>query len=688
MSVLVLRAPLAGWCLALDEVPDPVFAQRMAGDGLAIDPTLGVLHAPCDGEVVTMGNARHAVTVRAAGMDILMHVGIDTVELDGFGFELLVAAGQRVRSGEPLLRFDMGELARRAKSLASPVVIASGGTVARRAAAGVVAVGDFLMEVTTAQAVAGPAATAAPAATAGAPATREEIRVYVIPFDHGLHARPAAQVAAALRPFAAQVTLTARGRSANARSTVALMTLGARCGDEVQARATGADAAQALDALGGLLAARTGVRAPAPAAPQAVPARIEAAIASRGLALGPCVPWTAPEIAVEERGAGEAHETQALEAALAAVVAALEALQREAGGEAHALLAAHIELARDPDLRERAWAHLGRGQGAGHAWRQATRATAEVLLALDDERMRERAADLRDLENQVLRVLAGKPPGTTREFPPGAIVVAEDLLPSQMMALERARVGGICTARGGATSHAAILAAAAGMPALVAAGDAVLGIAEGTPLALDAEHGWLDVDPSPSEQSALERKIAQRRTEGAADLQAARRPRHHARRRAHHGECQPRVVRRGRGRGRPWRGGLRPAAHRIPVPRPARSPDGGRARARVPAHRRRPRRPRARHPHHGRGRRQAHRLPALRPGGESRAGTARHPREPRAPAAAARPAARDPARAPRWRGPHPAADGHRRRGRAGGARHARGGGARAGHSSARPRWAR
>jgi phosphoenolpyruvate-protein phosphotransferase len=518
VSSLALRAPLAGWCLPLGEVPDPVFAQRMAGDGVAIDPTQGVLHAPCDGEIVLMKNAKHAVTLRAQGVDILMHVGIDTVELGGLGFELLVAGGQRVRAGEPLLRFDLDQLARRAKSLVSPIVVASGGAVVRRAAPGPLAVGDFMMEVDAAQAA---AAARSPSSTAEGEATR----TFVVPFDHGLHARPAAQVAAALRPFAAEVTLTARGRGANARSTVALMALGVRCGDEVEARAAGADAVQALDALGKLLASPAVAAAPASAkSPGAVPPRIEAAIASRGLAMGPCVPWTAPEIAVEELGAGEAQETEALEAALAAVVAALEALQREAGGETHALLAAHIELARDPDLRERAAVHLKRGHGAGHAWRQATRSTAEVLLALDDERMRERAADLRDLENQVLRVLSGKPPGTTREFPPGAIVVAEDLLPSQMMALERARVGGVCTARGGTTSHAAILAAAAGMPALVAAGDAVLAIAAGTMLGLDAEHGWLDVDPSSTERSSLERKIEQRRTEGAADLAAAADP--------------------------------------------------------------------------------------------------------------------------------------------------------------------
>ena len=244
------------------------------------------------------------------------------------------------------------------------------------------------------------------------------------------------------------------------------MALGVRCGDEVLARAAGSDARTALDALATLLAPKASAAQKAKEA-RAIPPRIEAAIASRGLAMGPCVPWTAPEIAVEERGAGVAQEAQALEAALAAVVAALEALQRDARGETHALLAAHIELARDPELRERASAQVNRGYGAGHAWRQATRATADLLMALDDERMRERAADLRDLERQVLR---GSPASRRHHARVPARRDRAGRRPAALAAdgARSARVGGICTARGGPTSHVAILAAAADIPAVVA----------------------------------------------------------------------------------------------------------------------------------------------------------------------------------------------------------------------------
>jgi len=512
---LRLVAPLAGWCLPLAEVPDAVFAQGMAGDGVAIDPTGDVVHAPCDGDVVLLPGARHAVTIRHGGCDVVMHVGVDTVNLKGEGFELLVAAGARVRAGDPLLRFDLEAVARRAPSLVTPVIVASGGVVRRRAAAGTIQVGDFLMEVALDM-------QAEDLAAAERPGERREFRV---PFEHGFHVRPAALVAAALKPFAAEVTLHCRGRRADARSAVSMMALGVRCGDEIEVHARGTDAAAALRALEQVLALP--VAAVAPAAPPAAPRgrrRIAGVIASPGLALGPAAPWAQPEIAVAERGAGFAGEAAALADAIAAVRGHLESLCRDASGERQALLAGHAELVEDPDLRRQAEESMRGGKSAGFAWREATRATAAMLAALDDSRMRERAADLRDLENQVLLVLSGKPPGGTRELGAGAIVLADELLPSQMMQLERQAVAGVCIARGGATSHVAILAAAAGIPTLVAAGADILAIAEGTPLVLDAEHGWLDVDPPSAERAVLEQAAAQRAAGNAADLAGARQP--------------------------------------------------------------------------------------------------------------------------------------------------------------------
>ncbi|MDX5377961.1 MAG: PTS glucose transporter subunit IIA, partial [Halomonas sp.] len=91
-SPLILHAPVDGVVVPLGEIPDPVFADGVLGDGIALDPLDECLYAPCDGEVVQCARTRHAVTLKTqAGVELLLHLGLDTVELGGEGIELLVA---------------------------------------------------------------------------------------------------------------------------------------------------------------------------------------------------------------------------------------------------------------------------------------------------------------------------------------------------------------------------------------------------------------------------------------------------------------------------------------------------------------------------------------------------------------------------------------------------------------------
>ena len=94
---LVLKAPLSGTVLPLDQVPDPVFSQKMVGDGVSIDPLTASLTAPCDGRIVQMHPAGHALTLASShGVEILMHIGLDTVQLKGRGFTPRVKVGDTV----------------------------------------------------------------------------------------------------------------------------------------------------------------------------------------------------------------------------------------------------------------------------------------------------------------------------------------------------------------------------------------------------------------------------------------------------------------------------------------------------------------------------------------------------------------------------------------------------------------
>lgn len=532
---LVLLSPLAGWSTPLDEIPDPVFAGRMLGDGLAVDPTGTALHAPCDCEIIALPESKHAVTLRCdGGAEILMHIGIDTVGLGGEGFEAHVRVGQRVAAGERLITFDLDLIARRAKSLLTPILVLEGCgfTVVRCSENREIAVGDLLMEIAPIAADSAARAGNEPgSAEARKGIAAEEVRRVRVVLEHGIHARPAAQVVHALKGLAGEVSLAVHGRTANARSTVALMKLGVHKGDEVEVRAVGRDAANAIAAIAAILQMQVPVEAPNPTSVQsaAPSAAVEAAagatlpgvIASRGIAVGQAARLEVREIEVTAIGAGVAHETSRLEWARAEVRARLVAAHTAASDTARAIVAAHLELLDDPELTEAALALIAGGGSAAHSWRQAIRGSVAALRALGDPRMAERVDDLLDLERQVLLILSGHAGAATHELPPDAIVLADELLPSQLVGLDAARLAGIALAAGGATSHVAILAAAMGIPALVALGPAVRRIADGTALLLDADAGLLHVDPGAERLAATRRQLELRAARRTAEREAA-----------------------------------------------------------------------------------------------------------------------------------------------------------------------
>jgi multiphosphoryl transfer protein len=376
-------------------------------------------------------------------------------------------------------------------------------------------------------------AAGAPAAAGDAEAV--ELRLRVEP-RLGLHARPAARFVAAVSDFDARVEVRNATRStgpADGRSLTGLAVLNARQGDEIVVQARGDQAAQALEALRALAAENFG-DAPDDAAagepPRATPApaslvapsartRLRGVAASPGIAIGPARWLRALEPPVDDEQPGPPAEERArLDAARAAARQDLEAaraavLGRGAASEAE-IFTAHALLLDDVALTGPALREIDEGVGAGRAWRSAAQEAAAAFRALDDPYLRERAVDVEDVARRVLAHLAGAPAGAAPRD--AGIVLAGELTPGEAVGLDPGETWGIVTARGGATAHAAILARALGIPAVVGVGDALLGIPEGTPLVLDGEAGTLEVDPGDDVVARL-----QARREAAAEARRA-----------------------------------------------------------------------------------------------------------------------------------------------------------------------
>ncbi len=341
----------------------------------------------------------------------------------------------------------------------------------------------------------------------------------------GLHARPAKELVQVARAQPTQVRvrrLEGDGEVVDATSVIKVLGLGVRRGETLVFSAEGDGAEQAVSAL--VEAVRGGLGEPVTplqetreeratheprAAPIVAPVADEpltAVPAAPGLAIAPAYVLRLPEFRYAERADNAMRERERLEAALVGARQQLQALvQRAVGGEVAQILAIHAEMLEDPALRAAALAAIGEGASAEAGWWRAVDTAARAQEALTDQLLAERAADLRDVGRRVLGLLCGVEIPTPPEQP--YILVAEDVGPSDVARLDTAKVRGLVTARGGATSHSAILARSLGIAAVVGAGERVLALSSGVELIIDGESGRIIPAPSAGRRQRTERRI-------------------------------------------------------------------------------------------------------------------------------------------------------------------------------------
>ncbi|UWF78003.1 phosphoenolpyruvate--protein phosphotransferase [Microbacterium neungamense] len=393
------------------------------------------------------------------------------------------------------------------------------------------------------------AASGSAGASIAAPAGPETVRVVRVRNALGIHARPAALIAEAAGSADVRLRRLPAGPEAGAASLSRLLALGARAGDEVQVRGSGAGADAAVERIAALFAdgfgeeiaagaggEGSGTRArpgpdrdvtrarqiPASAAPIDDADAGESPAPDDGAALPPgtvlrgrgvspgvaAAPVAHPSPAIAEPepadpllAAEREAEAARIAPAAAAVAAGFAARAEAASGETRAILDATRLLAADPDLVADAAARVRtEGLSAARAVWEAASAQAEALVGLGG-RTAERAADVRDIRNRIVAVLHGREPASVPEREAPFVLVATDLAPSDTAALAGSACAALVTEQGGPTSHTAIIARALGLPAVVAAPGAA-GIPDGTLVLVDGETGTVTMDPAEDELAA------------------------------------------------------------------------------------------------------------------------------------------------------------------------------------------
>ncbi|OHX20976.1 phosphoenolpyruvate--protein phosphotransferase, partial [Chromobacterium sphagni] len=335
-------------------------------------------------------------------------------------------------------------------------------------------------------------------------------------YPNGLHARPAALWVEAARRSPAQLQVRHGNLAADAKNLISLLQLALRQGALLTVSARGPQAAEGLRQLlqamreaslaeqtAAAIAAQraTGQRKRALWQPSGRAVSLPGISASPGLAIGTVRILAAAQLNVADHPVSLTEGGDRLHEALAATRRQLsqlaDATQATLGAPEAAIFRAQAELLNDTDLITLSCQLMVAGHGVEWSWHQAVERLAEKLSALGNPLLAARAADLRDAGRRVLfqldPSLQNRAPA---EFGADTILLTADLAPSDTAGLDLARIKGLATAHGGPTAHTAILARTLGLPALVAAGPALLDVADGSPAILDGDGGRLYLDPS------------------------------------------------------------------------------------------------------------------------------------------------------------------------------------------------
>ncbi len=543
-----IQSPISGLIIPLEQVPDEVFSQKMVGDGLAIEPTDSTLYSPVNGTIDFVHPSQHALTLKSTdGITLLMHIGIDTVQLKGQGFKSLVKAGDVVSVGDKLIEFDFDFVSKNAKYLMTLVLVTEAEKYkfnfdssidSGRKINFVQAGKSVLFEVTP--------------KTPEKPLIQKNIsnggsfnnyqiystESFPCELHTGLHARPAASIVQTAKKFESDIFIIKNNQNANAKSVVSILALSVGHSDLISIESQSAnaiDAKKAADEIKTLIQSglgeslKTSLKAKEKSilTPQKMnrpknssPNEFFGVTASPGLVFGEIKQLKLQDVTVDKPKDKKNPDqelskfNQALATAQKDLSDILSKLKSKADEDKLNIFKAHLEILADPEVLSSTHNKIKNGLSSEYAWQESIREIKTILESLQNEVMAGRAHDLHDVGQRVLKIMLGiktenpllhlESPGAKQQ---PVILVAQSLTPSDMAFMNADIIKGLCTVEGGASSHVAIIARSMGIASIAAVDSALLDIPDNTMAILYGQKSYLKVKPDSGEIDRVQTEI-------------------------------------------------------------------------------------------------------------------------------------------------------------------------------------
>jgi len=523
MKKISLYSPFIGAVVKLEQVPDLVFADKLVGDGVAIEPFDCHIYAPLDSVVKSIHNSLHAITLLADdNIEVLLHIGLDTVELAGKGFELDIKVGDKVKRGQILGKFDLDLVARQAKSLLSPVLIMHNG--------------HYHIEEITAPSIITTANTvlftiAITASQADTNQTQVERLIASTPIKirnlHGIHARPAALISNEANKYVGSVVIEKSPHRANAKSVVELLSLAVNHDDEVIIHAANKQIITAITDILNQLHDENNQPLPMlnnsstdALMGEVIKHNYMGMVAAHGITIGKLLIKQNVTLDITETATDIDAEHALLVKALKQVEQELEQIVAQHSDKlVKDIFATHLALLRDTTLLDGAIQLINQHKTALYAFKQVIDDKAALLIQSHNQLLAERQADFHDIYKRVASAISGVSLAGINSATP-AILVAHELTPLDMLNLTP-NIVGLVTVTGGTTSHVAILARAKQIPLLIGVHADILKLTGDIDAILDTYQATLNTQPSVADMATAEDNIRKQRNKQQLHQQAA-----------------------------------------------------------------------------------------------------------------------------------------------------------------------
>lgn len=539
-----IKSPLNGIFLTLDQVPDPVFSQGLAGQGFAIDPMDLCLTAPMSGKVNFIHPSKHAISlVNENNLEVLVHIGIDTVKLNGEGFECLVKEGDFVKSGQELISFDLNLVGEKAKSLISMVVFPN---LTKEQLKFHVQSGEFvnsgqiLLDLDMAAKSNSVNNTQENLQKDSSKSPEENnshqnkiVAKIICTISEGIHARPASRIVQFVRDNKITGAFHFQNKRAMLSSLTEILKLEISADTELNLEIIASDPQSILDnflqefkhdfVLYSRLQPSEKKLPKAQQVENPKPHKnifdfsrrqeLNLQIISSGMCTGTILVQSDHEqlkykLISEESQAVLDHdlEMNRLNKALLLAENEINTLIQKASERLSAsdldIFRAHLDILKDSALLENVSMALNI-YSAPLAWLMTIESSVHELTQSHSELIRQRAADIKDVGDRVLKHLLNSK-NLDIDLNENSILLGKTLTPSALLEYYEQGVRGICLCEVGKTSHLAILAKSLGIPLLSGLPEEILDLPENILGILDAHNGKFIFSPSTLELTDFE----------------------------------------------------------------------------------------------------------------------------------------------------------------------------------------